>query len=256
MGENKIVFSSIKAKKNRSNVKLEKDEQGYYKMTLGALNIFNSAGAYYKLEGAKDLFESSSSLMRRINNGALKAELGHPKKLPGMSMNEYMNRILTIDIENIGAHIKSVELVDSGKRDNNSTDNMIYIVAWVKPHGPKAKYLEDLIEDEDANIAFSIRSLTRDQIVNGILVKTLKQIITWDIVVEPGISVATKWKTLGIESLDLISVNVEDRGVITSIKKDLEEISGLGTEDNSELIKTIEDVFSCENDGSCIISKW
>ena len=59
MSDNKIVFSSVKVRKGLEG-SLQKDENGYYKVPLGALNIFNSAGAYYTMNGAKELFESSS----------------------------------------------------------------------------------------------------------------------------------------------------------------------------------------------------
>lgn len=256
MSDNKIVFSSIKAKRDGVKEQLPKDENGYYYITLGALNIYNSAGAFYTANGAKQLFEASSRLMRRINNGALKAELGHPKKLPGMSMNDYMNRIIQIDIDNVGAHIKSVELVETDVCDKNSTAKMILIKGWVKPHGPKAQYLIDLLEDPDANVCFSIRSLTNDVISNGVLIKTLKEIITWDIVIEPGLHVATKWKSLGIESLDLISVDLNDSTTINSLKESLKEMSNIGTEDSREISNVILKEFDCKKNGSCILHKW
>lgn len=256
MSDNKIVFSSVKVKNGAGDKGLPKDENGYYRITLGSLNIFNSAGAYYTLNGAKELFEASSSLMRRINNGALKAELGHPKKTPGMSMSEYMNRIITIDINNIGAHIKSVELVETNVKDKGAKDNRVDIIGWVKPTGPKAQYLIDLLDDPDANVAFSIRSLTNDSIVNGVVVKVLKQIITWDIVVEPGLHTATKWKTLGIESLDLLAIDFNDKETLSSLKESIKDDVGIGTEDNNLFKHEIMKELDCKKNGSCILHKW
>jgi len=42
-----VVFTTVKS--NGDNRKLEKDDNGYYKVTLGALNVFNSANQYYEL---------------------------------------------------------------------------------------------------------------------------------------------------------------------------------------------------------------
>lgn len=258
MSTNKIVFSSVKtlARNKNKETKLKKDNDGYYYICLGALNAYNSAGAYYKLEGAKDLFENSSHLMRRLNNGYVKAELGHPKKSPGMTMSEYMNRILTIDPENVCVHIKSMELVDSGKKDADSTDNLVYIMGWIKPHGPKAKFIEDVIEDDEANLAFSIRTLTRDKIINGVVTKTITQFITVDAVIEGGIQYASKWRTLGIESLDLIDIDIEDKDTMNTVVSDLKDISGVSTEDTKELLQNIEKVFDCNMDNSCIVHNW
>ena len=76
---------------------LKPDASGYYTLVLGALNIFNNGGAYYPYgESAQMLFKESSSFIRRINNGALRGEYGHPRMLPGMSMRDYMSRITDI----------------------------------------------------------------------------------------------------------------------------------------------------------------
>ena len=53
---------------------LPKDENGYRWMPIGGLNIFNSAGQYYTLEGARELFAESSQFNRRIQRGALRVK--------------------------------------------------------------------------------------------------------------------------------------------------------------------------------------
>ena len=134
MSNSKVVFSSVKVTKNIPNKDLMCDENGYYTINLGALNVFNSSGAYYKLKGAEQLFVASSILMRRIKNGFLKAEVGHPKKNSGMTMSDYMNRILTINPENVCAHIKEVWLEETVIKDGNSAENLVLIVGKVKPN--------------------------------------------------------------------------------------------------------------------------
>ena len=124
---NKVVFTSVKAKSVK-NAQLEKDGEGYYTITLGALNVYNSAGNYYALNGAKELFEGSGSLMRRINNGFLKAETGHPKRVPGSTIGEFMARILRIDEGNVCAHIKEVTLEESGEKEPGSNDNIVLLI--------------------------------------------------------------------------------------------------------------------------------
>lgn len=47
------------------------DASGYYAINLGGLDVFNESGAIYVAETAKDLFTSSSHLMRRIAGGKL-----------------------------------------------------------------------------------------------------------------------------------------------------------------------------------------
>ena len=256
MSNNKIVFSSVKAVKKVTNKELECDDNGYYTMNVGALNTFNSAGAYYSLAGAKALFESNSALMRRIKNGFLKAEVGHPKKTSIMSMPEYMNRILTINPENVCAHIKEVWLEETNTKEAGSDANLVLIKAKIKPSGPKAQFLKELFDDPDANVAFSIRSLTTDTLINGIVVKVLKQVITWDFVIEPGLSTATKWKTLGIESLDLMSIDMEDMETRTDLVKSLKNEETYATEDSKEVIQSLITMFDCNKDNSCIVHNW
>jgi len=256
MGNNKIVFSSIKTTKNIKNKDLEVDADGYYTINLGALNTFNSAGAFYKLDGARQLFESSSILMRRIKNGFLKAEVGHPKKQPSMTMNDYMTRILTINPENVCAHIKEIWLEETNEKEPGSNENLVLIKGKVKPNGPKAEFLKELLEDSDANVAFSIRSLTKDVIINGVVVKTLSQVVTWDFVIEPGIKHATKYKTLSIESLDLLSIDLDDNQTKNEISESLKEDENVATEDSREMLQSVIDLFDCKKDNSCILHNW
>ena len=99
------IFSS-----NAKSGILTPDANGYYTIVLGALNTYNSAGEYYTAEGALQLFENSSHLMRRIKNGSLYAELGHPKKQTGMTMEAFYQRIITIDEGNCCGHICELSL--------------------------------------------------------------------------------------------------------------------------------------------------
>ena len=65
---------------------IPKDANGYYDMVIGGLDILNSAGEYYDHAGAKELFQESSSFMRRVKRGALRGEVGHPRREHGQSI--------------------------------------------------------------------------------------------------------------------------------------------------------------------------
>ena len=67
---------------------IPKDANGYYDMVIGGLDILNSAGEYYDHAGAKELFQESSSFMRRVKRGALRGEVGHPRREHGQSIDE------------------------------------------------------------------------------------------------------------------------------------------------------------------------
>lgn len=179
---------------------LKKDADGYYEVVVGALNFFNSAGQLYVYEQAKDLFTSSSQLMRRVGRGALRGEYGHPKLQPGQTQDQFANRIMSIYEENVCCHFREVTLDFNRVKDENGKP-VIAIVAWVKPSGPNAKALQDSLDNPNENVCFSIRAFTDDYRDKGIVKRILKTIVTWDYVNEPGISVAEKFKSPSLESL-------------------------------------------------------
>jgi hypothetical protein len=184
---------------NKAGV-LKKDEQGYYEVVVGALNVYNSAGQYYVYEGAKDLFQSSHQFMRRVQRGALRGEYGHPKKQPGMRDVDFVNRVMTIWEDQVSHHFREVFLDFDRVKDADGRP-VIAIIAWVKPSGPFGSALEKSLENPNENVCFSIRAFTDDQ-RQGLLVKrTLRTIVTWDYVNEPGIAVAEKFKAPALEDL-------------------------------------------------------
>lgn len=235
------VFSS----KNKKGI-ITPDSDGYYEMVVGALNTYNSAGEYYTAEGALQLFENSSHLMRRIKNGALYAELGHPKKSSDMSMEQFYNRVVSIDETNICAHFSEIRLdFEFGKKnpDLNNPD-LIGIIAKVKPAGAKSNALQLSLEDPKQNTAFSIRGLTENKYKNGRVERRLTNIITWDHVTEPGISVAAKAMSPGLEQriaseslLSEISETTIDKNILKKVLSN--NISTVSMESSHELFRDI-----------------
>jgi hypothetical protein len=177
------------------------DADGYYEIIVGAVDVYNSTGAFYDFQSAKALFDASASLQRRIQAGQLRGEYGHPKKEPGMSMRDYINRIMEIREENICCHFKEIRL-EAGLVPSQGAKPVIAIVAKLKPCGPKGPALQAQLDNPNENVSFSIRSLTDDNYVGSTLVKTLRSIICWDYVNEPGIACAEKYKSPALESLE------------------------------------------------------
>lgn len=180
---------------------LTPDSDGYYTMVVGALNSYNSAGEFYTAEGALQLFENSSHFMRRVKSGALYAELGHPKRLPTMSMEQFYSRVITIDETNVCGHFSEIYLDFNFGKNNPELNNpdLIAIIAKVKPAGPKAKVLEIAFNNPRQNAAFSIRGLTENKMGGGRVNRRLTNIITFDHVIEPGIGIADKHYAPGME---------------------------------------------------------
>ena len=116
---NEIIFTTIKS--NSNNKKLEQDENGYYKVNLGGLNTFNSAGEFYLVDGVKELLTTkSSSLARRLKSGYLKSEMDHPQFKPGMTKAQFYSRNMKIDIANTACHIRDIILTPTNEEVNDT----------------------------------------------------------------------------------------------------------------------------------------
>lgn len=237
-----IKFTST-VLKNKKGI-LKPDENGYYTMIIGGLNTYNSAGEYYVAKEAMKLFENSSSLMRRIKNGALYAELGHPKRLPGMSLEDFYRRVLTIDENNICAHISEVWLdLNYGKEHPEfSNPDLIAIMAKVKPTGTKAKFLEDALNSPTQNPAFSVRGLTDNIPRNNRVERILTEIVTWDYVLEPGINIANKWNSPVLENIEDVIV---DKKILVKVAE--ESLNLVSTESSKEIARDIIRLFNKES---------
>jgi hypothetical protein len=197
-----IKFTATKLTSKGKQGIIATDADGYRTMIVGGLNAFNSAGEYYVLDGAKQLFESSSSFMRRIQNGCLKGEVGHPKPAPNMSATAFLDRVCTIDDQNVCVHFKEVWL-DPDYRPpagTNTTPGIVPIMAKLKPTGVKAAALESALSNPSENVCFSIRALTRDTRIGRVNHRTLVYIQTFDWVNEPGIGIANQWDAPALEA--------------------------------------------------------
>lgn len=181
---------------------LSKDKNGYYEIVVGGLNVFNSVGQYYVYEEAKELFQESSQFMRRVKRGVLAGETGHPKWLPGMSEDQYANRLLSIYEDNICCHHKEISL-DFDRVKDEAGRPVIAIISKLKPAGPGGPALAQSLENADENVCFSIRAFTDDfqERGRGLTKRILRTIVTWDRVLEPGLALAEKWKSPGLEDL-------------------------------------------------------
>jgi len=226
---------------------LKPDEDGYYTIVLGALDVFNSAGSFYPYESAKHLFAESSSLMRRIANGACRAEYGHPKKEKGWSDMDFINRLLVIEEKNVCAHIKNVTIDMASVKDKKTGRPVVALIGKVKPTGPYGHVLEAQLQNPNENVCFSIRSLTDDVVVRGVNHKNIRIVICWDYVNEPGISVANKYQSPALESLeDEVTFLAASFGNI----RDYHKTTSVGMESSPATVsvESVIDAFGWDND--------
>lgn len=245
------VYTATKLAIGKKGI-LPPDASGYYTMPIGALNTLNSSGQYYTLQGAEQLFQSSSIFQRRISNGCLKGESGHPKREPNMSLEDYMARVLHIEETNVCCHFRKVWLdYDFGKNNPQfKNPQMVAIMGEVKPSGPRGDSLRESFENPHENVCFSIRSLTRNFYQRGVCNRVLEQIINFDNVTEPGIANATMWSAPALESLtENIVTKREFQKVIDSVP----EMAGF--ENTREIAQESLNVFKNMEDKP-IYTKW
>lgn len=234
---------------------LKPDSDGAYTLVVGGLNIHNSMNQFYTLEGAKELFEQSSSLMRRMQRGAVKGEVGHPRQEPGMSMEQYVNRLYELREDNICCHFKDVTL-DANYGNTHNMPGVVAVLAKVTPSGPYGPALEKALQNPGENVCFSVRGLTDDYYDRGQYKRVLKQIIGWDWVTEPGIAIAEKFKSPGLES----QVVLESLGEISIVPEIMEQLvkhpKGLMLESSKEMMKETLTIITRENNASQKIKSW
>lgn len=203
--------------------KLPMDENGYRTQPLGALNCFNSAGEYYPAAAAKALFEQSSAFMRRVSSACLKSEEGHPKRAAGMTDEDFIRRVLTIEERNVCAHISEVWL-DFHSLKDPSGHNIIAIMGKVKPAGPMGPALEASYDNPKEDVCFSVRAFTEDRRVAGVNQRTLVEVVTFDHVTEPGISTSRKYSAPALEEIGEAPVSIE------TVRRAVKPMPGLAME--------------------------
>jgi hypothetical protein len=192
--------------------KMVTDSDGYYDFIVGGLNCLNSRGEYYTANGVMKLFQESSVFMRRVRSGNLKGECGHPRLEPGMNEEAWISRNLEIRENNTSHHIKDVWLeLDFGrKHPEYGNPDLIAIWAKIKPTGNDlGRDLQAAIDNPHENVCFSIRTFSVPIFRGGMKIKVIDEIVTFDRVTEGGIAIATKYKTLAVESLTEIRVTLK-----------------------------------------------
>ncbi len=234
-----VKFSATKLNGTGKRGVLTPDADGYYEIMVGGLNVFNSAGEFYTLKGAEQLFQESSTFMRRIRSGRLRSEVGHPK--PGiMSYKEYVRRIFTIEETNVCAHFKDIWLDPTygQNKPKHQGNSIVAILAKVKPAGPKGEALRQAFENPHEDVCFSIRAVTKDYYEGRQCYRILENVVTFDWVNEPGIAHAAKYDSPALENLsDQLLVEEVVASIATPAK------AGFALEESQSLAKEVMGAF-------------
>lgn len=174
---------------------LEKDKDGYYRVMLGALNVFNSGGIYYVFEDSKKAFESSGIFMRKALSGKLFGERDHPPYEPGMSEAAWVDRNEWLEISNESHRIRSITLITTDEQCNGFP--VVEIWGWVKPSGEHAAKLQAALDDPHQNVCFSLRAIVKERTLpNGQRHRMIDEMFTFDWVCEDGLAICNKYSSI------------------------------------------------------------
>lgn len=198
-----VKYENIRLRETTRTGKLKQDENGYFDVILGAMNTFNSRGEFYALEGAEEIFTGSSIYHRRITEGKLYGEHGHPKQNE-LTREQYYRRLLEIREERWGTFIKEVTLDDTlwKKYPRLVSKGAVLIMGKVMPYGEQKQVVADGLSNPDINFAYSVRSFTNNFKTGNHLTKVMTECVTWDSVGSNGVKIAEKYNAPTLESHD------------------------------------------------------
>lgn len=179
-------------------------DNGYLRVILGALEFDNSIGAVYDQQRVERILATNGLFQKRINEGYLRGEWGHPKEYDYSDYRKFIQRIHTIDERNWAFHIRKVWVEPNFVLPNGQ--RICAILGEICSTGGRREDFDKIMANPDENLAFSIRSMATDRVVAGKVRKYIDNIITWDLVNEPGLSCANKYMSPSCESALIVPV--------------------------------------------------
>ena len=203
------------------------DDDGYYNdFPLAVLGSSTQNNTYYHVEPfVKQITDEDSYVNKMLANGTLYGEYGHPA-LEGLDKMAQLNRLATVAEDRRSHHFKRIR---TGKTLENGC---VLIVGDIKPTGDYGPRLEENLREKFMNTCFSLRSITKQQQKDGLLMREMLKLITFDMVTAGGYYEASKRfadnnNTAGNESLSYTFI--PDSDMVLSEQISVENFS------NSEL---------------------
>lgn len=171
----------------------KKNNDGSYVVVLGNSSVRNKNGLVFPPDALRN---TVFKLNERAKRGTACAELGFPARPAPHEMaaffhavasdpnteavsptGRYTGRVLTVDPERICARFTDFRVEDDNPQNPR-------IVAKVVPLGPHAEIAREALEGK-MPAYFGARALTDDKIEDDMVVRHVKDIITFDLVSEP-----------------------------------------------------------------------
>lgn len=176
---------------------LKKLDNNYTEIILGAFAAFGNGGWLYDAKTAMRYIENDREFLALLQNGRLRSEWGHPRRVPGMSDKEWFIRICDIVESNTASQIRRIRVSMDTVKDERGRQ-VVAVIGEVTPSGPQSGTFARQLENPDEDVNYSIRCFAHRDFSK--MTKHINRIITWDNVNDPGIAVASKYQTPSLES--------------------------------------------------------
>lgn len=193
-----ISYSALELPNPGKKGILKKLDNDYFEIILGAWGTTGNGGWIYDEQAAINYMNQDSQWLQAIRDQQLRSEWGHPVRQPGMTDQEWFQRIHTILESNWSSHIRKIHLSTNTVTDKKGR-KVIAVIGEVTPSGKHADAFRRQLENPDEDVSYSVRSFARKCFRTHR--KFINKIINFDSVGTPGIGVASKRYTPSMEAM-------------------------------------------------------
>lgn len=160
------------------------NDDGEYKVLLTVLNNTKGNEAFVTPEHVEKLFGEKSKIKKRIEEGTVLLGLGHPVKKPCESMEDFYNRINTVNLSESSGFLKSIWIdYEYGKKHPElEQPDLIGIMGTFKPAGTNKDLVVETLRSTKERLFFHRGFKKVDFREDGRRVDTLVRISTFDLI--------------------------------------------------------------------------
>lgn len=152
---------------------LKPDEAGYYNVVLSHFNRPNHNGQVF-------LPLSDLSVKKLNDRGFIMGEVGQPRRLPGETIQLFLQRIQSVDPEHVAFLLKDV--ATRTIYDEHGLDGKVQeVTGRITPYGSRASVLKDLLAQEGGHLFFGLCALTNEKPGKPGITE-IQQVISWNLI--------------------------------------------------------------------------
>ena len=225
--------------------KLPRDKDGNYEVLVGAYNEMTTSGEIYNFTDRVKALFTRSTMITKLNRNQLFGEREHPSlddyisktRTESQAVAMWINRLRRIDSKNLSHQTFGVRFAPLDKKVNGRTVFGVYL--WVNPLDEK---LKSLLDNPQANTAFSVRSFVDRKYSQGQIFCETKDIITHDWIMHGGIPIATKHSHPGLQNESYVPPSICSATINSSVIAELEAMDSMSSEagiESGEIVSTM-----------------